>query len=129
MPAGKVPAAMSASLAAWTRSNMTAKMLLCCSLAAMRVVFSGNTALVGWRRLDQIRGRVKVTGMVDESVAVGHAGHEVGHSACPAGGVGRGEILRPFARHIIGTRQVVPEQVAHDLLGVTHDAHDPLVPV
>ena len=53
-------------------------------------------------------------------------------AADPAGALGVGFLARgiqPFRRQIAGRFAVALEQVDHDLLGLAHHPHHPLVPV
>src|SRR5262249_21899953 len=114
IPAGSTPSATSAFVAARTLSRTAAKMFL---------------SLIGSRRLTQFRGRVKKPRVLDERVAIGHAGDEIGDVARARGRIAAVDDLRPFRRHVVGLIPVVREQRANEALRVAHDAHDAIVAI
>src|SRR3954471_23014340 len=121
IPAGSTPSAINASLAARTLSSTTAKMFLGCSVM--------TTMLLGKRRLTQFRGRVKKPGVLDQGVAVRHAGDEIGDAAHAAAAIMGVDVLRPFRRQVGRLLHIVAEQIADHVLGLRHDAHDARVPI
>ena len=64
--------------------------------------FMVGAACVRSRRLTQFRGRVKKPRVLDQRVAVGHAGDEIGDAAQAAGFVPGLDGLRPFGRQVVG---------------------------
>ena len=47
----------------------------------------------------------------------------------PGGFVACRRTAGPFGRHLVGVSRIAVEQVAHDTLGVRHDAQDARVPI
>ena len=91
-PAGSTPSATSASLAARTLS----------STARKDILRRWQRVLVKSRRLTQFRRRGQKPRVLDQRVAVGHAGDEIGDPARPRRLVPRSAALRPFRRHVRG---------------------------
>jgi EAL domain-containing protein (putative c-di-GMP-specific phosphodiesterase class I) len=87
----------------------------------------------GWtckrRPLPQFRRDLEQARMLDQGVAVGHAGDEIGHPAQSPWLLVRIRALRPFDRQVRGRRDVAGEKIAYDVFRLIHDALDPRMPV
>ena len=79
--------------------------------------------------LPQFRRPLEQPLMLDQSVAVGHPGDEIGGGAQPGGFVAGRRAAGPFGWHLVGTCRIAVEQVAHDTLGIRHDTQDARVPI
>ena len=86
----------------------------------LRLVIHGSRR--GAPRLTQFRRRVKKPRVLDERVAVGHPGDEIGDPAQPPVIVAGLDAVRPVRRQVRRRRRIAREQVADHLLGLRHDA-------
>src|SRR5262249_40689423 len=157
IPAGSMPSAISARLAARTWSSTAAKMFW--SLMVNRTFGSGRLTYfprqvkAKARYLQpsgkpatlarvsvppgrgygiastQLRRRLKQSRVLDERIAVGHPGNEIGDAAQPRGLVAGLRALDPIGRNGRRRSGVPVEELADDALGIAHDAHDAGMPV
>src|SRR5215470_17611755 len=80
-------------------------------------------------RLIQFRRGVEVSRVLDQCVAIGHAGYEVGHSASVSRFIAVDEPVPPFVRQDAGVVSETAEQIIHHAFRIFHDARDPRMPV
>src|SRR3981081_2470094 len=96
-----MPDAIRRAFTARTRSSTSLNMLLAAIGSKNRKAQKPLKA----RRLSQFRGRVKEPGMLDQGIAIGHSGNEIGDVAGPRPGIRGIELAPPLVRQLVGLRR------------------------